>query len=260
VTKEFINTKLVLLPEEALIEEVVKAMVDNKISSVLIHNAQKKIVGIITERDIVRKVTLLEVGDKLKHTASTIMSRGILHITPKNIREAIAKLHMEHKVRHFPVFKQEPLIVDNLIGIVSATDFLRLLIEEKYSKEEKPKEIKLPIPLGIYCVKASFWDSYLKLFTDIGFTPVIIKDLDEFLAQNFKKPKPLLFDIDLIEPKTLAKLMASVRMYKGQVVIATSHVEHLGLYRRTIDSQRQKIALKPLDLAYCCWILSHGYS
>ena len=77
---------------------------------------QEKLVGMITDRDIVVK------GVAEKHPGSTkveeIMSNQLITVTPDSTSKEAAKLMAEHQIRRLPVVEG-----DKLVGIVSLGDF-----------------------------------------------------------------------------------------------------------------------------------------
>lgn len=77
---------------------------------------QEKLVGMITDRDIVIR------GVAEKHPGSTkvedIMSDNLITISPDATSREAAKLMAEHQIRRLPVVEN-----DKLIGIVSLGDF-----------------------------------------------------------------------------------------------------------------------------------------
>ncbi|MEO2074917.1 MAG: CBS domain-containing protein [Bacillus sp. (in: firmicutes)] len=77
---------------------------------------QEKVVGMITDRDIVVR------GVAEKHPGSTkvedIMSNNLVTVSPDSTSKEAAKLMAEHQIRRLPVVEG-----DKLIGIVSLGDF-----------------------------------------------------------------------------------------------------------------------------------------
>ena len=91
----------------------------------LIVKDDEKIVGIITERDYVRKVILK--GRSSKETpVEAIMSRDLVSVPPEHkIQEAMA-LMTERRFRHLPVFKDE-----QLVGMLSIGDLVKAIIADQ---------------------------------------------------------------------------------------------------------------------------------
>jgi CBS domain-containing protein len=92
----------------------------------LIVNEGDKVVGIITERDYLRKVILK--GRSSKETAvATIMTQVLYTVTPDDTVSTALDLMTEKRCRHLPVFQDE-----QLIGIVSTGD----LVKETMSRQK----------------------------------------------------------------------------------------------------------------------------
>ena len=82
----------------------------------------EKVVGIITERDYLRKVILR--GRSSKETAvDSIMTRNLVSITPERTVAEAMKLMTEKRCRHLPVFKD-----GQLDGILSIGDLVKAII------------------------------------------------------------------------------------------------------------------------------------
>jgi CBS domain-containing protein len=80
------------------------------------------VVGIITERDYMRKVILKGRMSK-ETTVETIMTRELVSITPDHTIEEAMRLMTEKRCRHLPVFKD-----GQLNGILSIGDLVKELI------------------------------------------------------------------------------------------------------------------------------------
>jgi CBS domain-containing protein len=81
-----------------------------------------RVVGIITERDYLRKVILK--GRSSKETAvDVIMTRKLVSVSPDDTVEDAMKLMTEERCRHLPVFKD-----GELVGIVSIGDLVKAII------------------------------------------------------------------------------------------------------------------------------------
>jgi CBS domain-containing protein len=85
--------------------------------------------GIITERDIIRKVTA-EGRDPMRVHVGEIVSSPLITIHPdKPIKEA-AELMLKKRIRHLPVVKE-----NRLLGIITFRDFA-IQVSKKNSKNE----------------------------------------------------------------------------------------------------------------------------
>ncbi len=85
-------------------------------------------VGIVTERDFVRRVVAKKLSGDTK--ISEIMSKSLITIDPDaSIKEA-ARVMSRNGIRRLPVLKQ-----NRLVGIVVAADFVRNLGKKSISEE-----------------------------------------------------------------------------------------------------------------------------
>jgi CBS domain-containing protein len=111
--------------------EVAKTMLKHKISSILLTDETNKIVGIITERDLLREIC----GKNLSTqgvTASSVMSTPLLTIDKNLSIEDAAKLMVEYKVRHVAVEDKEN---NELVGVITTSDlalYIRKHIPKNY--------------------------------------------------------------------------------------------------------------------------------
>ena len=98
-------------------------------------------VGIVTERDFVRRVVAKNLP--LETTVSEIMSQPLITIDPDaSLREA-ARLMLNNKVRRLPVVKE-----NKLAGIIVIADFARQL--SKKTITEQILEAMARYPTSIY--------------------------------------------------------------------------------------------------------------
>lgn len=116
----------VVVDRNTSIREAAKIMYEKRIGSVLVVDESMKLVGIVTERDIVFACS--EGWDSAKHQVWEIMSENPITIKPSdNIIAAMEKMR-EVGIRHLPVVDDE----GRPVGIVSfrdIMDFIMTLIE-----------------------------------------------------------------------------------------------------------------------------------
>jgi CBS domain-containing protein len=85
--------------------------------------------GIVTERDIIRKVTA-EGIDAMRVHVGEIVSSPLVTIHPdKSVKEA-AMLMIQKKIRHLPVVKE-----NRLLGIITSQDFAKLMSKKSVKDE-----------------------------------------------------------------------------------------------------------------------------
>jgi CBS domain-containing protein len=85
-------------------------------------------IGIVTERDIVRRVVAKKLP--LDTKISQIMSQSLITVDADASLKEAARLMSSNKIRRLPVLKQ-----NKLVGIVVASDFVRNLGKKSVSEE-----------------------------------------------------------------------------------------------------------------------------
>lgn len=123
---DFTNHDMITKRSDTAVLEIAKVMAEAKISSVPIVDADNgsKIVGIITERDLVRALSSGKALERLK--AESVMSSSLLSVRDDAPIEEAAYIMLKNKVRHLLVKNMQ----DADIGIITATDLARYLKQE----------------------------------------------------------------------------------------------------------------------------------
>jgi len=164
------NTKMVMRDSKASVFELAKVMVDWGVSSVAItaekedqnNNNNKKVIGILTERDIVKSIAkgAPPVGGG-GITAGSIMSSPILSIRKGQPIEEAALLMIRNKVRHLLV--EDPDARNVVIGIISTTDLARYLkkrMKQATADREDEKEEQQPSSSSSQVLLSEAWELY----------------------------------------------------------------------------------------------------
>ena|SRR5215203_675978 len=123
--EDYTNARMVMRDSKASVLELAKVMVEWSVSSVAITDEEnnKKVVGILTERDIVKSIAKGVPPDSI--TAGSLMSSSILSIRKDQPIEEAALLMIRKKVRHLLV--EDPSSHNGVIGIITTTDLARYL-------------------------------------------------------------------------------------------------------------------------------------
>ena len=121
--ESFMTKNIVTLPPTASIREAVKHMAEKSISCVVIVDSENKPSGIVTERDIVKKVSYKNV-DPDNTLISSIMTSPVVSI-PKdtNVLEAMMTMQ-KNKFRRVIVTDAAGV----LIGLVTQTDLFKAVV------------------------------------------------------------------------------------------------------------------------------------
>jgi CBS domain-containing protein len=120
--KRLIRSELNALPKNATIRQAIDALRSQWASYVCILDDDEKLLGIITERDILRYVDSETLDESAP--ASTIMNSDYHTIECRESISQIALTLYKNTFMHLPILDE-----GKLVGIVSARDFIHYLIE-----------------------------------------------------------------------------------------------------------------------------------
>ena len=109
---------------DAWVIDALKLMAEKRVGALLVLEAGQ-VVGIISERDYARKVSLL--GKSSKTTpVREIMTPKVVYVRPEQTIEDCMALMTDKRIRHLPV-----LADDQLIGVISIGDVVKAVISEQ---------------------------------------------------------------------------------------------------------------------------------
>jgi len=111
---------------ESMVYDAIKLMAETKVGALLVME-NKKLVGIISERDYTRKV-ILENRSSKETPVRDIMTSEVITVTPDHSVEDCMKIMSEHHIRHLPIAEN-----GTPIGIISTMDVVKNIISEKES-------------------------------------------------------------------------------------------------------------------------------
>ena len=253
--QQLIQTNVAFIHHDATMDDAVKKMVAHQISSLLVYDHEDRVVGILTERDVVRKFTLLILQDKMSRTVSTVMTRPLVCASAGNFNEEIPRLHAELGIRHFPIVRGDlvargaPLVSD-IVGFVSTTDLAREYLHRLATKQREPSTPRLPVALTVICRNRSEGNFYQNIFEQLNFKVAVETAISEEIAKNFRADSRILIEFDTFPAAEQKIILDGLKSWPGRLVIATSREELLPVFRKHLN-RHQQVALKPLNLPYC---------
>lgn len=108
---------ITIAPEET-VRRAVALLVENRIGAVVVADAAGKLVGILSERDVMRAAAQDE--GVFGQPVSAIMTREVVIGMPEDDVLAVAHTMLEKRFRHLPIVDE-----GRLIGIISIGDVLK---------------------------------------------------------------------------------------------------------------------------------------
>lgn len=113
------------------VTDAVKLMHEKRIGSVLVMESNEdRVLGILTERDIIR-VVAEQSCTAMQGTVADVMTRDVVACTSDCTIDSIVSGMSKFNVRHLPVFQD-----DALLGMISARDVMHYRIQQLESGDE----------------------------------------------------------------------------------------------------------------------------
>lgn len=250
-----INSNVVFVHQDLPMQDAVKTLIDHKISSILVLDSDNQVVGILTERDIVQKFTLLEIEDKLTRTVGTMMTRPVMFAGVNTLKADVTKMHLTHKIRHFPVLNGKDPHKDNVVGIVSITDLARQTMAFEHHGLSSEHVAAKKTVIGVLALQKHVLSTYIGIFSGMGFAPREVTDLHKFAANPDAANQALIFDMDGYTDRQLHDMIPVVVKAKCYLILTTSQPNLVPIFKKYMDRDRQDIATKPIDISYLSWLI-----
>ena len=117
--------EVVSLPSEATLFEATRVLAQKRIGAIVIRDGQGQLVGILSERDVVRALSAESVT-ALARPVTIYMTRAVATCKEADTVEALMEMMTQGRFRHVPVLDEN----GQLCGLISIGDIVRAHIEE----------------------------------------------------------------------------------------------------------------------------------
>lgn len=118
IAKDIMTKEVITVSPTTTVKNLAKILTQNQISGTPVVDKKGKILGLVSQADIVGKR-----GKQVK----AIMSKKIIEVSEETLVEEIAALMTTHKIKRVPVMRGE-----KLIGIVSRADIVGAIAMGKH--------------------------------------------------------------------------------------------------------------------------------
>ena len=121
---EVMTQKLETIKSSASAQDAPKRMSDKRISSLVVTDETDIAIGIVTERDLVRRICVHDASSK--HTiVEQIMSSALVTIDADSQIDVAADIMLQNNVRHLLVIQDND--TNKPVGIITPSDFVGYL-------------------------------------------------------------------------------------------------------------------------------------
>ncbi len=132
---EIMSKKIETIEESASVQELALKMKDKNISSLMVVDSFGKSKGLVTERDLIRKVCVKDVCTS-QVVIKEIMSLPFITINQNESPSTAIDLMLQHNIRHLLVVGDNTQI-NEPIGIVTPRDLTRY---QEFTRDDDNKE------------------------------------------------------------------------------------------------------------------------
>ena len=124
------GSELFTVSPEATVQEALELMVAKNVSSLVV-TAGDELVGIISERDYIRKAVPRRFVP-WEISVRDLMTKDVIRVSPGDSIQQCMELMSSHRIRHLPVVEGK-----TVVGMLSISDLVRAL---------RPARIEFPDP------------------------------------------------------------------------------------------------------------------
>src|SRR5262245_14431369 len=133
IVKTILSTKgseVITIGPTATLEEAIAILAEHRIGALVVLGADQRVIGILSERDIVRALADRGAG-ALKEPLAQTMTRIVVTCGESDTISEIMERMTHGRFRHVPVLEQ-----DRLIGIISIGDVVKQRLGEMERESE----------------------------------------------------------------------------------------------------------------------------
>ena len=116
---------IISINENKTVFDAIKIISQNKIGALPVINNQMKLSGIISERDIIHKLSENSEMDFSNIEIKSIMTNKVITCNKNTQSNVLMTIMTNNKIRHIPIVEK-----NSLIGIVSIGDVVKRLLEK----------------------------------------------------------------------------------------------------------------------------------
>jgi len=125
--------RVVAVRPEDTIDKVVAILAREKIGAVLVRDDAGQVLGVLSERDVIRGLGQHGAGLLERHAAD-MMTRAVVYCAPEDTIDEVMHRMTQRRFRHLPV-----LAGGRLVGMISIGDVVKIRIAETELEAESLK-------------------------------------------------------------------------------------------------------------------------
>lgn len=118
--KEIMTKKVITIKPTTTVLDAIDTMINHAISGTPVVDDQGKLVGIVSEKDLMVVDDFLTQKQLSQVTVSDFMTKDVVSVTEETPANEVAKMFIRKNIKRVPVIKG-----DQILGVVSRRDVLK---------------------------------------------------------------------------------------------------------------------------------------
>lgn len=132
--RDVMSTDLVVLPENATVEEAIRSLLKHHVSGAPIVDEQGCLVGIVSEFQLLEAIYRPEVKQE---QVRDLMTKDVITVREDAALSEVANLLLLHRIRRVPVVRE-----GEMVGIITRRDLLQSTVGAEGLRDEPVDEVK----------------------------------------------------------------------------------------------------------------------
>ena len=132
---ELLKRRVYTVSKDITLTEVIGKLAKLNIGSLPVVDRDSKLLGIISERDLIKNAHLFRSNNFLSFKVGDVMTKEVIKCNSMATSEDLMSLMTDYKIRHIPIVRG-----NFLIGIVSIGDVVKRLLEKYKWETENLKQ------------------------------------------------------------------------------------------------------------------------
>ncbi|MFK7825460.1 MAG: cyclic nucleotide-binding/CBS domain-containing protein [Oligoflexales bacterium] len=122
--RQFINSAPFYLSHDTSLLNAVKLMASHPCGYFLVNDSRTFLVGIVTRRDLLKKLASIDLRKAEEETVEAAMSSPVEYVCYKTLNFDVIKSFERTSLKKFPVLRcGSSLIQKNVVGVIQLSDF-----------------------------------------------------------------------------------------------------------------------------------------
>ncbi|MCB9666349.1 MAG: CBS domain-containing protein [Alphaproteobacteria bacterium] len=125
IARDLMQTSVRTVRPDDRVYDTVKMLVRKGLSGAPVVDADRRVVGMLSEKDCIKALVHAVVERLPSHLVEHVMSRDVRTVLPETHYLTVAHLFLQHPIRRLPVVDGE----GRLVGIIGRSDLLKHAID-----------------------------------------------------------------------------------------------------------------------------------